>query len=103
MEGYSDIRDNMSASWEIPHFVTRDKIKKSAFRNLASEQIDSIPDSALTELEKNPYKYQFFASKVRTGGDWDLKNGEYKDLRDYQKIIYNGKEYRFDDFGNINY
>ena len=42
----------------------------------------------------------FFAGKVKTGGDWDLKNTKYAGEQYY---IYNGTVYSGEDIGNIHY
>ena len=42
----------------------------------------------------------FFIEKVKTGGDWDLKNNIYPSSNQY---IYNGKEYTGEDIGNIHF
>ncbi|MDP3445873.1 MAG: polymorphic toxin type 44 domain-containing protein, partial [Ignavibacteria bacterium] len=48
-----------------------------------------------------------FINQVKGGAPWDLKaegNGySYAELGNNYKAIYNGKEYNFDDFGNITF
>ena len=62
-------------------------------------------------IELQVLKYQldpdelisFFISKVRTGGDWDLKNQSSWNLKRDYTYIYHGKELRYDDVGNIHF
>ena len=45
----------------------------------------------------------FFASKVNTGQEWDLKSSQEWNLDPNIVYLYNGTELRYDDIGNIHY
>ena len=56
----------------------------------------SIGDETIASFELMAY----FIQKVRTNGEWDLKNNQYPYK---QQFIYNGKTYSGEDIGNIHF
>jgi hypothetical protein len=101
MESYLREIRPVDVSILVPHGVTRWRIRKML--GVTEEQAALIPDSVLTEFEEDPLKFNYFYTLVRTWGPWDLKAHDYADLKEYDKILYNWKEYRYDDFWNIAY
>lgn len=60
----------------------------------------------LREYERNyglVWAALYFINKVKTGGDWDLKNQERWHFNDNFTYTFNGVKLRNDDIGNIHY
>lgn len=102
MESYKTEIKWIDLSLAIPHNLTRYVIW-TRLDNISDTNLDLIPDKVSAELESDPMKFNYFNTLVKTWGPWDLKNNSYKDLSQYDKIIYNWEEYRYDDFWNIAY
>ena len=74
-----------------------------------SEWLDQLMEDNYTEFLNYIHEYGetkatlYFLEKVRTGGEWDLKNQETLQALKGKKLIYHGQEMRFDDPGNIHF
>ncbi|MCP4135116.1 MAG: DUF4157 domain-containing protein [bacterium] len=92
-------RDWVAAPWTVPNAMLMSNLKKK-LPNLTEKDINELVTGDVhSDLQRTPYLFREFYSKVRTGAKWDVKNGIYKKFK--SGVVLAGKLYPLDVTGNV--